>query len=157
VTSDKCEQAKAQALAGYLDPGPGHLNCAQAVTLGGLLVAGQDPTLIDVANYLGGGMARMGEACGALTGAAIALGLRDHFGDSALPKNSGFDPLQQLIRDFELEFGALRCKDLLGCDISTAQGFRGAKKAQALSRCPKFVGWTIDRLGQVLCEEPSDS
>lgn len=154
---DKCQHATAQALAGYLDPGPGHLNCAQAVTLGGLLMTDQDPRLISAANYLGGGVGRIGEACGALTGAAVTLGLRDHFGDEALPKNSGFDPFQRLLRDFETEFGALRCRDLLGCDISTAEGFREAKRTQALSQCPKFVEWTIGRIGQMLCEQPTGS
>jgi C_GCAxxG_C_C family probable redox protein len=138
-------------MAGYLDPGPDHLNCAQAVLASALLATDADPALTSVANYFGGGMARMGQACGALTGAAIALGLRDFGAREALPKNSGFDPLQRLMRDFEEEFGATTCKDLLGCDISTPQGFREAKKTQALSRCPQFVEWTIDRLGQTLC------
>ena len=96
-------------------------------------------------------MARMGQACGALTGAAVALGLRDLNGGDGLPKNSGFDPLQQLIRDFEENFGAVTSRGVLGCDISTAQGFREAKKSQALNRCPEFVSWTIDRLGTTLC------
>jgi hypothetical protein len=42
---------------------------------------------------------------------------------------------------------------LLGCDISTPEGFRHAKKTQALSRCPVFVEWTIDRLGALICEQ----
>ena len=154
MTAEKRDHAKTQALAGYLDPGPAHLNCAQAVLLSGLVITGQDAELVNVANYLGGGVARMGQACGALTGAAVALGLRDLGSGHALPKNSAFDPMQRLMKDFEEEFGAVTCKGLLGHDISTAQGFRGAKKSQALARCPEFVSWAIDRLGAVLCEEP---
>jgi C_GCAxxG_C_C family probable redox protein len=153
VTPKQCEDAKAQAMAGYLDPGPNHLNCAQAVLTGGLLATGQDPALVSAANYFGGGMARMGQACGALTGAALALGLRDLGGNGSLPKNSGFDPMQRLMRDFEEKFGAITCKDLLGCDISTAEGFRHAKKTQSLTRCPVFVEWAIDRLSEVVCEQ----
>jgi C_GCAxxG_C_C family probable redox protein len=153
VTPEKCEQAKAQAMAGYLDPGPNHLNCAQAVLAAGLIVADQDPTLVNAGNYFGGGMARMGQACGALTGAALALGLRDRAADGSIAKNAGFDPLQKLMQDFEAEFGAITCKGLLGCDISTAEGFRGAKKSKALDRCPAFVQWTIDRLGPLICEQ----
>ena len=151
MTPEKCAQAKGQAMAGYLDPGPDHLNCAQAVLTSALLATDADPSLTNVANYFGGGMARMGQTCGALTGAAIALGLRDYGGGETLPKNSGFDPLQQLVREFEEEFGATTCKDLLGCEISTPKGFRDAKKTQALGRCPRFVEWAIDRLGQTLC------
>jgi C_GCAxxG_C_C family probable redox protein len=153
VTPKKCEEAKAQAMAGYLDPGPNHLNCAQAVLSGGLLATDQDPALVSAANYFGGGMVRMGQTCGAITGAALALGLRDLNANGALPRNSAFEPLQRLMRDFEQEFGAIACKDLLGCDISTPEGFRHAKKTQALSRCPVFVEWTIDRLGALICEQ----
>lgn len=153
MTPEKCAQAKQQAMAGYLDPGPDHLNCAQAVLTGGLLVMDEDQSLVNLANYFGGGMARMGQACGALTGAAITLGLRDFSADGSIAKNAGFDPMQQLMRDFEKEFGALTCKGLLGCDISTAEGFRGAKKSKCLDRCPAFVEWTIDQLGEIICAQ----
>ena len=153
MTPEKCSHAKARALSGYLDPGPDHLNCAQAVLVAGLLSTDQDPALVGAANYFGGGIVRMGQTCGALTGAALALGLRDVGADGSLPRSSGFDPLQAIMRDFEAEFGAVTCKGLLGCDISTAEGFRQAKKTQALSRCPVFVEWVIDRLGRVVCEQ----
>ena len=153
MTPEKCAHAKAQAMAGYLDPGPNHLNCAQAVLAAGLLSTDQDPALVGAANYFGGGMVRMGQACGALTGAALALGLRDVGADGSLPKNAAFDPMQKLMRDFEAEFGAITCKGLVGCDISTAQGFRQAKKTQALNRCPAFVEWVIDRMGTLVCEQ----
>jgi C_GCAxxG_C_C family probable redox protein len=156
MTPDRCEHAKAQALAGYRDPGPGHLNCAQAVVLSGLLIMDQDPESTSVAGYLGGGMARMGEACGALTGAAVALGMRDLLAPGARPKNSAFDPLQRLIRDFEANFGAVTCRGLLGCDISSAEGFREAKRCQALNRCPEFVAWTIDRVAEIMCDKQSE-
>ncbi len=153
MTPEKCLDSKQQAMAGYLDPGPNHLNCAQAVLTGGLLVLDVDRKLVNLANYFGGGMARIGQACGALTGAAIALGLRDFNANGSVPRNVGFDPLQKLMRDFEQEFGALTCKDLVGCDISTAEGFRAAKKKKCLERCPTFVQWTIDRLGEILCDQ----
>ena len=45
MTPEKCAQAKAQAMAGYLDPGPNHLNCAQAVLTSALLATDDDPGL----------------------------------------------------------------------------------------------------------------
>jgi C_GCAxxG_C_C family probable redox protein len=153
----KCEDAKATALAGYRDPGPAHLNCAQTVLLFGLLAMDQDPESIGLAGYLGGGMARMGETCGALSGAALTLGLRKQLGrEHGSNPNETFDFLQQLFRDFETEFGTARCKELLGCDISTTAGFREAKRSQALGRCPDFVTWTIDRLAALVCPETSE-
>ena len=152
MASEHFEQAKAQALEGYLDPGPKHLNCAQAVLRCGLLARDLDPELTGVAGYLGGGVARMGQVCGALSGAAVSMGMRDQFG--VKPEHAGsintFDWLQQLVREFEAEFGSATCAGLLGCDISTAEGFRQAKKTKATQRCPEFVGWTCDRLAEVL-------
>ena len=75
-----CQQlteAKATFYAPVCQPGPSRLHCAQAVLRFALLVADLDPDLVVAARYLGGGVARMGETCGVLTGAALALGLRD--------------------------------------------------------------------------------
>jgi C_GCAxxG_C_C family probable redox protein len=156
MTTERSEHAKAQALARYLDPGSKHLNCAQAVMLSGLLVMDQDPESICVAGYLGGGVVRMGQVCGALTGAAVTLGLRDRQSGRGLPKSSDltFDALQRLMREFESEFGAVTCQELLGWDISSQQGFREAKRHQALSRCPQYVTWTCDCLAAILDGAP---
>ena len=150
MASERFEQAKAGAMAGYLDPGPKHLNCAQAVFRCGLLAMEQDPGLTGIAGYLGGGMSRMGEVCGALSGAAVTLGLRDQLDAGGRENVKPFDWMQQLTRRFEAEFGAVTCADLLGCDISSAEGFRLAKKSKATQRCPEFVAWTCDRLAEVL-------
>lgn len=155
MASKKFEQAKAEAMKGYLDPGPNHLNCAQAVVRCGLLATGQDPDLTKIAGYLGGGLARMGQVCGAISGAAVALGLRDQCGDTAQKEQQvdTFAWLQKLVCDFEEEFGSVTCRGLLGCDISTAEAFREAKRSKATQRCPEFVSWTCDRLAEILDEE----
>ncbi|MHB0979835.1 MAG: C-GCAxxG-C-C family protein [Thermoleophilia bacterium] len=152
MATEKSEHAKAEALAGYLDPGPKHLNCAQAVMLSGLLTMDEDPSLTSFAGYLGGGMVRMGQVCGALSGAAVTLGMRDRLAAQEQLKNSAatFDALQQLFRGFESELGAVTCKELLGCDISSPEGFREAKRCHALSRCPEYVAWVCDRLNEIL-------
>ncbi len=51
-------------------------NCAQAVVLAFAdLTEGDEATLSRMAIGMGGGMGRMGEVCGAVSGAAMALGL----------------------------------------------------------------------------------
>ena len=146
------EQAKAEALARFNDPGPDHINCAQAVVCFALAVLDLDPDLIAVARYFGGGIAGMGEACGAITGTALALGLRDaHLDDEdpeLRPRTTG--SLQDLIRGFTLEFGARRCADLTGCDLSTPEGHDAFMVCEARKRCPECVGWMCDRLAPML-------
>lgn len=152
------EAAKAEALAGFRDAGPGHLNCSQAVMLSGLLMMGEDPSSIGIAGYLGGGMVRSGNVCGALSGGIVTLGLLDQPAPDGREKDSGVnraavtDALQQFMRDFELEFGAVTCRELTGYDISTPEKYREARAAKALDRCPEYVSWACDRLATILHE-----
>ena len=102
MASLPADQAKAQALARFEDPGPDHINCGQAVLCFALLRMGEDPELITEARYFGGGIAGMGEICGVLNGTALALGVRDlaliRRGVKEPP--SAADPLKAILRDF---------------------------------------------------------
>lgn len=148
------KEAKAEALARFVDQGPGHINCAQSVSCYALLVMGHDPDAIVVARYLGGGIAGMGEACGAVTGTAIALGLRDqHLAEE--PDGLAHATrarLQELVRDFKVEFGAIRCADLTGCDLTTPEGHDAFVASGANERCAHFVEWMCDQLTPLLLD-----
>jgi C_GCAxxG_C_C family probable redox protein len=146
------EQAKIDALARFTDPGPDHLNCSQAVVHFALLVQGRDPNLVTAARYFGGGIAGMGEACGAVTGAALALGLRDL---ALAEENADLRPrtteaLQELMRGFAGAFGTRRCLDLTGYDLSTPEGHEAFGESEARKRCADYVGWMCDRLTPML-------
>jgi hypothetical protein len=176
-------RAKEESLARFADQGPGHINCAQAVLLFALLVKRMDPELITTARYMGGGVAGMGEVCGAVSGAAIALGLRDYEAEGSAGAGPPGSPvatgaagagvaatgaagaetpvdvtatrsaLQEMIRAFESEFGGLRCRDLTGCDLTTPEGHDAFIKSGANQRCPSFVSWMFDRLLPLLAPE----
>lgn len=152
MPSLSADQTKAQALARFEDAGPGHINCAQAVLYVALLRLGEDPGLITNARYLGGGIAGMGEVCGVLNGAALALGARDlvliRRGVNEPP--SAAEPLKDILRDFAKEFGACRCRDLTGYDLSCPEGMEAFKKSEIRSRCADYVGWACDRLDPLL-------
>jgi C_GCAxxG_C_C family probable redox protein len=144
--------AKEAALAGFRDMGTGHLNCAQAVVRFAALGLGLDPDPVVVARYLGGGMVRLGQVCGALSGAAVSLGLRDlHFGlswpDGTSPDT---EKLQRLFRDFEAEFGATTCRGLVGYAITTSEGYQRFKDDDKYELCERYVAWTCDRLADIL-------
>ena len=82
-------EARADSLARFSDQGPDHINCAQAVLNFTLKVTGSDPAWLALARQFGGGIAGTGETCGAITGAALALSLRDHLaGEAADPAAS---------------------------------------------------------------------
>lgn len=142
------EEAKADALARLADTGPGHIHCSQAVVRFTLLVLGYDPELTTTGRYLGGGVVGMGEACGALTGAALSLGLRDFHLPGGAPdlEPPTSETLQELVRGFTREFNARRCIDLTGMDLSTPEGFDAFRQSEAPDRCARCVGWMCDRL-----------
>jgi C_GCAxxG_C_C family probable redox protein len=139
-------EARADALAMFADQGPGHINCAQAVLRFVLLVTGSDPELTALAKQFGGGIAGTGETCGAVTGAALALGLLDYQDAHSAGPAASRKALQDFTQEFAAEFGALRCRDLTGFDLSTPEGHDAFVKSGGNERCREFVGWMCDRL-----------
>jgi C_GCAxxG_C_C family probable redox protein len=100
-------------------------NCAQAVlgTLGP--AAGLPPgECFRVAAAFGGGMARMGLTCGAVTGGMMVLGLRH--GASSIqqpgPRSAFYAKVQDFSARFIQKHGSTACRELLHCDLSTPEG-----------------------------------
>jgi C_GCAxxG_C_C family probable redox protein len=156
MTANSVDQVKAQTLARYTEQGPGHINCAQAMVDFTMGILGRDQGIITVARYLGGGIGGMGGTCGAITGTAVALGLRDHYtaaGDPELVPSTQA-ALKELIRAFEQEFGASTCRQLTGHDMSTPEGMEAFRASEAHDRCPIYVAWMCDRLLPLLVGTP---
>ena len=105
-----------------------------------------------VAGVFGSGMGR-GDTCGAVTGAFMVIGLKHG-------KTKGNDDLSQeradeLARQFAELFiarnSSIVCRELLGCDISTSEGLKAAKKGKHFKkRCPKFVQDAAEILEELL-------
>jgi len=123
-------------------------NCAESVLLG--LVEAFDlerHCAPRVATAFGAGMARHGEVCGALTGAAMALGLlrgRDTADDVAA-KDALYKVVDQLLQAFQERFGSVRCRDLTGCDLLTPEGAEKFRSENIHSEvCSRFVAFTAE-------------
>ena len=118
------------------------LNCSQAI-----LTAFGEPHGIDsetakkLGRPWGGGVGRMGQICGAVTGAIMVLGLaQSRKQDEAEARNDICLTVQELVRRFEQRHGTSVCKDLLGADCSTEEGQRKIKEEMLVKKlCPKFV------------------
>jgi len=144
--------AKAAALAQFTDTGPDHINCCQAMVRFALLVLDADPGLLTVGRYFGGGIAGMGEICGAISGSAMALGMRDMLlgGQSDDLRPSTADTLREMMREFEASFGCRRCRDLTGFDLTTPEGHDAFVASDIHNRCADYVGTMCDRLAPLL-------
>jgi C_GCAxxG_C_C family probable redox protein len=112
-------------------------------------------TLMRIASGFGGGM-RMGETCGAVTGALMVIGLRYAAENCSIPE--GRANVSARVLEFAKRFkernGSVLCRELLDCDISTPDG---AKKAQELdlfkTACPKLVQDAVRILEEIESEK----
>ncbi|MBM3190385.1 MAG: C_GCAxxG_C_C family protein [Chloroflexi bacterium] len=118
-------------------------NCAQAVLCAYAPHFGLAPEMaMRLAAPFGGGMARLGETCGAVTGALMVIGLQ--LGNATAEDQESKERTYQLVREFVQRFaarhGSVKCRELLGCDLSTPEGLQQARE-QGLSTklCRGFV------------------
>jgi C_GCAxxG_C_C family probable redox protein len=130
------------------------MNCAQAVLTVFCEDLGLTPiTALKVAMGFGGGMARTGKTCGAVTGAYMVLGLSQKIS----PENpyKSIDKTYELVHKFNREFeaihGSLTCKELLGYDLNTPHGLAEARTKKVFtSLCPHFVADSVKILSDIL-------
>ena len=119
------------------------LNCAQSVLLSHAEELKLDrTTALRIALGFGGGMA-IGETCGAVTGAYMVLGLKANFKEKSIQEIKA--ETKAAVRRFNDLFiarhGSLKCKKLLGVDISTSKGSAVANEKKLFdSVCKGLVG-----------------
>jgi C_GCAxxG_C_C family probable redox protein len=114
-------------------------HCAQAVltSLGEQASSGEldYDTLMKVASAFSGGIARMGNICGAVTGALMALGLK-YGGQDSTKVN---EVAKKLLDEFASLHGTVICRDLIDHDLITDEDVQKAYKTRAFDNCPKYV------------------
>jgi C_GCAxxG_C_C family probable redox protein len=108
---------------------------------------------LKTAQSFGGGMAQMGETCGAVTGAFMAIGLK--YGrtrpDDDEAKRRTYALVREFVEKFRARNGSIICRELLGCDIGTPEGNRIAKNKELFSTvCPGFVRDAVNILEEIL-------
>lgn len=118
-------------------------NCAQAILGAYGPAEGLDEKhCMRIAGPFGGGIARLGETCGVVTGALMVLGLRYGADVAANPaaKAALYDRARDFVARFKARNQSLVCRDLLGFDISTPEGWQQAQQRKThVTVCPKFI------------------
>ncbi len=106
---ERAERARTYFTSGY--------NCSQSVALTFADLFEVDPTLMaTIASSFGGGMGRLREVCGAVSGMAIIAGFMipaTDITDSAA-KKANYALIQQLAETFRAQNGSIVCRELLG-------------------------------------------
>lgn len=108
--SERTEKATALFKSGY--------TCSQAVVLAYCDLFGLDEkTAANVACGLGGGMGRLREVCGTVSGAALLAGLRHGDGGSdPEAKKKTYEAVQAIANAFREQNGSIVCRQLLGLE-----------------------------------------
>lgn len=101
---------------------------------------------------LNGGIAYSGGMCGAISGAAMAVGrlASGRIPDHKEAKRTARHVVQGLIKEFEKEYGSHNCRDLISYDIATPGGHDDfIASGQWRERCMAQIEFAIGRLHQL--------
>jgi C_GCAxxG_C_C family probable redox protein len=125
-------------------------NCSQSVLLPFAKRHGvSEGQALQIAAGFGAGIGQMAETCGAVTGACMVLGLMagQRHPDNPELKQETYRLVGEFAARFREQYGELKCRDLLGLDISDADHYQQAKECGIFeSRCPLFVGSAVEIL-----------
>ena len=136
-------------------------NCAQSVYAGSATGEGlSEAQRLALAAPFGGGIARQGEICGALTGALLTLGEAEGKAMAADPvagRNALYERARQLTEAFRKEHGAILCRELTGCSLDTEEGQRSFKeRGLHQNLCTKLVAFAAEQVGTMVADSAQD-
>ena len=130
------------------------MNCAQAVVTAYADRLKFDPDLAaGLSCGFGGGMGRLQQTCGALTGAFMVLGIHNSrlYTDRAELKNVTYTQVRKINEKFRQRQGATDCRSLLGCDLQTDEGMHYHKDThQSKTICEKCIAASIELLDEIV-------
>lgn len=95
----------------------GGYNCCQAVVLAYNDILGlDDETAVAISSGFGGGMGRMREVCGSVSGMTILAGLMRPASDPTVKdwRTANYALVQEMAGEFKTINGSIVCKELLG-------------------------------------------
>ncbi|MBN2432426.1 MAG: C_GCAxxG_C_C family protein [Acidobacteria bacterium] len=91
---------------------------------------------------MAGGIGGLGHVCGAVSGAALVIGLKTTNQDNILDRADGFTTMarvSEFIDRFRARHATILCRELIGCEIRTPEQSMAAMKANVFANCPGYV------------------
>lgn len=147
----KGEIAKQNFMNGY--------NCSQAVLLAFCEDFGlEKETALKISEPFGGGMGRMREVCGTVTGMFMVIGLamgNDNSKDNTTKKNV-YKSVQELAAKFKEDNGSIICRELLGFQKNNKESYVPSERTTEYYKkrpCPELCKYAADILEDYLKEE----
>ena len=147
----KGDIAKQNFLNGY--------NCSQAVLLAFCEDFGlEKETALKISEPFGGGMGRMREVCGTVTGMFMVLGLAMGNSDAkdGSTKKNVYKSVQELAERFKQDNGSIICRELLGLQKANKESYVPSERTTEYYKkrpCPELCKYAADILEDYLKEE----
>lgn len=133
-------------------------NCAQAV-VGAFadIIDIDENALTRLSSSFGGGMGRMREVCGAVSGCFMVLGLLIGYDDVTNPalKSEHYAIIQEAARRFKEENGSIVCRELLGLDSNAPTPHIPSPRTEDFYKkrpCSELVGIAAEITESILNE-----
>ena len=145
------EMAMANFLEGY--------NCSQSIVLAFADMLPIDrATLLRMASSFGGGMGRLREVCGSVTGMFMIAGILYGYDgpETGQVKADHYVRIQELAHKFEEEHGSIVCRDMLGLSVHHDVPVPEARTQEYYKKrpCPEIIGDAAEILDQYIKENP---
>lgn len=147
----KGDIAKQNFLNGY--------NCSQAVLLAFCEDFGlEKETALKISEPFGGGMGRMREVCGTVTGMFMVLGLAMGNSDAkdGSTKKNVYKSVQEIAEKFKQDNGSIICRELLGLQKANKESYVPSERTKEYYKkrpCPELCKYAADILEEYLKEE----
>ena len=143
------EMAMANFMKGY--------NCSQSVVLAFAdMLPVKESDLLKMASSFGGGMGRLREVCGSVSGMFIVIGLLYGYdGPETGPvKAEHYKRVQELAHRFEEKHGSIVCRELLGLNVKREAPTPEARTKEYYKKrpCPEIIGDAAEILEEYIKE-----
>jgi C_GCAxxG_C_C family probable redox protein len=129
-------------------------NCAQAVLLTFAEELGVDEKFaLSVSCGFGGGMGRLQQTCGAVTGAFMVISIFNckKYQDNSPRKEMTYEMIQSFNEKFIAKHGSTNCFSLIQCDLMTSEGRIKANEAGVFRNvCDHLISDTIEILEDLM-------
>lgn len=130
-------------------------NCTQAVVLAFADLIDMDTKqLLMMVSSLGGGMGRLREVCGSVSGMFLVLGALEGYSDPKDNSTKGqlYENVQHLAKEFEEKNGSIVCRELLGLQEKSQTPVPEKRTEEYYKKrpCPELVGMAAEILENYL-------
>ena len=143
------EMAMANFMKGY--------NCSQSVVLAFAdMLPVNESDLLKMASSFGGGMGRLREVCGSVSGMFIVIGLLYGYDgpETGQVKAEHYKRVQELAHRFEEKHGSIVCRELLGLNVKREAPTPEARTKEYYKKrpCPEIIGDAAEILEEYIKE-----